>query len=210
MNKSVREILVDVAEDWKEQVEDMEDVELYEDRSEWIKTYGTDDDTDDIHDYHTDIHTLAIEVEQISRYGGIHYDKKSRKEWSKELRQSIAKLHKQMEKEKRDEMKEGIFNEIDSEKVGISFALFCLSKLSDELLHDRLIEFREVFKRVVMDKAKQDLPVNKNDDDITNQHKDIEVNREVEKTTDRNLLDLQMMIDKMRLNKKDWVRYLGL
>jgi len=82
MNKKTKQIFIDVANDWKEQVRDMDDDELNEDRSEWIKVYGRDDDieftnltgTDLVNSYDTDIHTIAIEIEQIRRWQKIIYD----------------------------------------------------------------------------------------------------------------------------------------
>ena len=50
------------------------DKELEEDRSEWIKTYGNDDDRDE-YEYETSIHTIAIEIEQLRRWKKIIYDK---------------------------------------------------------------------------------------------------------------------------------------
>jgi len=52
----------------------MKDEELEEDRSEWIKTYGDDDDRDE-YKYETSIHTIAIEIEQLRRWKKIIYDK---------------------------------------------------------------------------------------------------------------------------------------
>ena len=64
----------DVIEDYINQVVLMKDEELEEDRSEWIKTYGDDDDRDE-YKYETSIHTIAIEIEQIRRWKKIIYDK---------------------------------------------------------------------------------------------------------------------------------------
>jgi hypothetical protein len=72
----------DVIEDYINQVVLMSDDELEEDRSEWIKVYGRDDDieftnltgTDLVNSYDTDIHTIAIEIEQIRRWQKIIYD----------------------------------------------------------------------------------------------------------------------------------------
>ena len=64
----------DVIEDYINQVVLMSDKELEEDRSEWIKTYGNDDDRDE-YEYETSIHTIAIEIEQLRRWKKIIYDK---------------------------------------------------------------------------------------------------------------------------------------
>ena len=194
MNKKTKQIFIDVANDWKEQVRDMDDDELNEDRSEWIKVYGRDDDieftnltgTDLVNSYDTDIHTLAIEVEQLSRTDKIIYDKKTMK------------------------VDENIIGDIDASKVGTAFAFFCLSKLDTDTLQDRLYDFRDMFREVILHKAKTDLPMSNTDDEITNQHKDIETTKEIDKVTARGVLDIEMMIDKLHLNKKDWVKHLGL
>lgn len=185
MGKSIKKILVDVANDWKEQVRDMSDDELNEDRSEWIKTYGNYDDKDE-YKYDTSIHTIAIEAEQVSRNDEIYYDKKTMK------------------------VDENIIGDIDAGKVGTAFSFFCLSKLSTDTLQERLFEFRDMFREVILHKAKTDLPMSNTDDEITNQHKDIETTKEVDKVTARGVLDIEMMIDKLHLNKKDWERYLEL
>ena len=63
-----------VVDDWKFQVKEMEDEELMEDRSEWMKKYSiphtnyTDDNSLD-----SDIHTITLELEQIRRFGEIIY-----------------------------------------------------------------------------------------------------------------------------------------
>ena len=194
MNKKTKQIFIDVANDWKEQVRDMDDDELNEDRSEWIKVYGRDDDieftnltgTDLVNSYDTDIHTLAIEVEQLSRTDKIIYDKKTMK------------------------VDENIIGDIDASKVGTAFAFFCLSKLDTDTLQDRLYDFRDMFREVILHKAKTDLPMSNTDDEITNQHKDIETTKEIDKVTARGVLDIEMMIDKLHLNKKDWVKHLWL
>ena len=67
-----------------------------------------------------------------------------------------------------------------------------------------------MFREVILHKAKTDLPMSNTDDEITNQHKDIETTKEIDKVTARGVLDIEMMIDKLHLNKKDWVKYLEL
>ncbi len=63
-----------VRQNWNEQVRNMTDYELMEDRNEWIKHFGiSDEDTDDMK-LHTDIHTISIMLEQIRRFGGVVYD----------------------------------------------------------------------------------------------------------------------------------------
>ena len=80
MGLTISELVKEVVKDWKEEVKFYSDEKLMEDRSYWMKNYGYvhgfdhDDITDreeDILD--SDIHTLAIELEQIRRYGQIIY-----------------------------------------------------------------------------------------------------------------------------------------
>ena len=78
--KELQTILDDIIKDFIEQVVLMDDRELKEDRSEWLKVYsGYDDDGKDEYKYDTCIHTLAIEIEQLRRYGEIVYDVKDEK-----------------------------------------------------------------------------------------------------------------------------------
>ena len=63
-----------VVEDYKEQVKEMSDEELEEDRSEWMKKYGIPHhDYIDTNPLHEDIHTITIELEQVRRFGEILY-----------------------------------------------------------------------------------------------------------------------------------------
>ena len=63
-----------VKEDWIEQVREMGTLELAEDRTDWIKKFGIrDEDTEKVK-FLIDIHSLAIQLEQIRRFGGIVYD----------------------------------------------------------------------------------------------------------------------------------------
>ena len=76
--KELQMILNDILKDYIEQTVLMKDYELKEDRSEWLKVYsGYDDEDKDEYKYATCIHTLAIEIEQLRRYGKIVYDVKS-------------------------------------------------------------------------------------------------------------------------------------
>ena len=176
----------DVLDDWKLQVRIMCDEELKDDRSAWMRSSRRWGREDDSLKYDYEIHTLAIELEQLRRFGEIYYDTDGKK------------------------IKEGLYKEVDSEKVSKSFSYFVLSQLSDEELESHLMKFRDVFRNLLLVKSRQDIPVNSKDDEIVNQHKNNEINKEVEQSAERGVRDLQMMIDKLRLNKNDWVRYLGL
>lgn len=74
------EILNEILEDWKYLSESMTDKELNEDRGESINNsrslFGEDDPEDEIE---VDIHTIAIQLEQIRRFGKIIYRKNEEK-----------------------------------------------------------------------------------------------------------------------------------
>ena len=71
----LKKIMEDITTDFINQVVLMSDEELHEDRSEWIKKYGRNDDGIDEYEYHTALHTLAIEIEQLRRFKKIIYIK---------------------------------------------------------------------------------------------------------------------------------------
>ena len=76
-----------VVDSWKLDVKDMTDEYLNEDRSWWMKRFGRDDwelsDDEKIDMFDSDVHTIAIELEQIRRYGSIVY--KNKTELNKEM-----------------------------------------------------------------------------------------------------------------------------
>jgi len=78
MGLTITELVKEVVKDWKDEVKDYSDEKLMEDRSYWMKNYGYEHsmDNDDDRKENTldsDIHTLAIELEQVRRYGEIIY-----------------------------------------------------------------------------------------------------------------------------------------
>ena len=76
-----------VVDSWKLDVKDMTDEYLNEDRSWGMKRFGRDDwelsDDEKIDMFDSDVHTIAIELEQIRRYGSIVY--KDKTELNKEM-----------------------------------------------------------------------------------------------------------------------------
>jgi|TARA_B100001971_G_C17652513_1_gene268736 hypothetical protein len=102
------------------------------------------------------------------------------------------------------EVKEGILNEIDPTKVSKSFCMYVVSQLPEETLIGLLDDYREKFKEMVLNKIKSDIPVNSYDDEIVNQHKENEITKELYHTCDTNMNQLQMWLDQMKLNQKDW------
>ena len=75
-----KEILEEILEDWEFVSESMTDQELDEDRGESIKHsrsfFCKDEHKDEIE---ADLHTIAIQLEQIRRFGKIIYDKDNEK-----------------------------------------------------------------------------------------------------------------------------------
>jgi len=63
-----------IKEDWIEQVREMGTLDLVEDRTDWIKKYGIRDEDTEKMRFLTDIHSIAIQLEQMRRFGGIVYD----------------------------------------------------------------------------------------------------------------------------------------
>ena len=81
------DLIREVVDSWKLDVKDMTDEYLNEDRSWWMKRFGRDDwelsDDEKIDMFDSDVHTIAIELEQIRRYGSIVY--KDKTELNKEM-----------------------------------------------------------------------------------------------------------------------------
>ena len=82
-NRTIKDIFRDTMKTWKDYVRELSDDELMQDRSEWMKTYGRDIENDinsqkDKFIYHQELYTIAIEIEQLNRWGLIYYktDKK--------------------------------------------------------------------------------------------------------------------------------------
>ena len=74
MGLTIKELVRMIVDDWKWQVKEMTDEELKEDRSEWMKKYGiphSEEGEENI--LYSDIHTITIELEQLSRFGEIQY-----------------------------------------------------------------------------------------------------------------------------------------
>lgn len=71
--RTIKDLIKMVVEDWKEQVRDMSDEELNEDRSHWMKHYGRKHNNDYVDEFESDIHTVSIELEQLRRNRSIYY-----------------------------------------------------------------------------------------------------------------------------------------
>ena len=90
--------------------------ELREDRSNWMKIYGRDiDDSYLVNDLEVDVHTIALELEQLSRWNKIYYDDLetmvkdlyNREFVSEKLKDMLKKLQHQFDKEKNVEKRKG-------------------------------------------------------------------------------------------------------
>ena len=72
----ITELLMKVTKHWKSYVKNLSDEELNHDRSAWMASYGRqnkDDEREEDIMLH-DIHTLALELEQLRRNKEIYYD----------------------------------------------------------------------------------------------------------------------------------------
>ena len=193
--KDIQKILNDVKEDWDWQVKDMSDEELAEDRSYWMKYYGRDHDTDekDMDDYESDVHTLAIEIEQMRRMGEIFYDE----------RLKPMKIRKPI-------VAENLMNEIDADKVTMAFSLFVLSRTNDNELMQSLREFRDMFHNQLKKVAKNNSIKTNPNDEITQMSKQIEIENDVDMATERSVNDLSGLVRNLQLDKNSWKKYLRL
>jgi len=191
--KDIQQILNDVKEDWDWQVKDMSDEELAEDRSYWMKYYGRDHDTDekDMDDYESDVHTLAIEIEQMRRMGEIFYDER------------LNPMRK-----RKPIVAENLMNEIDADKVTMAFSLFVLSRTNDKVLVQSLREFKELFHKQLKTIAKNKIMKSNPNDDITNMAKKIQIDRDVEMATERSVNDLSGIVRNLQLDTNSWKKYL--
>ena len=72
--KEIKELLDKVLEDYIIQVAVMSDEELVFDRSKWMKKIGREIYDNEELERHSHVHSIAIELEQIRRFGRIVYD----------------------------------------------------------------------------------------------------------------------------------------
>ena len=76
MEKTFEELLNELLENWKFQVQEMTDEELMEDRSHWMKNICIpNNDYSNQSSFDEDIQTITIELEQLRRFGEIIYNK---------------------------------------------------------------------------------------------------------------------------------------
>ena len=104
-----------------------------------------------------------------------------------------------------DEMKEQILNQLDPIKVGEAFTSFVVSQTPNDDLMGYMESFRQKFRPFILKKLKEkSLPV-VDGDEIVKQHKGNEIKRELEQASTRVMMDLEQMIEKMKLQKNDWL-----
>ena len=105
----------------------------------------------------------------------------------------------------KDEMKEHILNELDPAKVGQAFTNYVVSQISTDELVGYMEGFRERFRPFILKKLKEKSSPVLDGDEIVKQHKGNEIKRELEQASTRVMLDLEQMIEKMKLQKNDWL-----
>jgi hypothetical protein len=105
----------------------------------------------------------------------------------------------------KDEMKEHILNELDPAKVGQAFTNYVVSQISTDEMVGFMEGFRERFRPFILKKLKEKSSPVLDGDEIVKQHKGNEIKRELEQASTRVMMDLEQMIDKMKLQKNDWL-----
>ena len=92
---------------------------------------------------------------------------------------------------------ENILDDIDSEKVGISFSLFVLSQTEPEMIVKYLRDFKLMFRELLMNKTTFK-PTDKSEE-LPYDYKNID--KEIERKTNRTIVDLETWVDKVSY---DW------
>ena len=112
-------------------------------------------------------------------------------------------------KKTRNKISESDISEwIEPDKVTLSFVWFCFSKMSDEQLGERIIQFKEDFKKMfrkTLQQKHQDQLKSPDEEVKQKVEKDIEV--ELEKNQNRVVDDL---IQQLKLKPEDWKEKLHL
>ena len=115
-----------------------------------------------------------------------------------------------------DEMKEQILNQLDPIKVGEAFTSFVVSQTPNDDLMGYMESFRQKFRPFILKKLKEKSPPVVDGDEIVKRQicidgvdyrprQGMEIVRELEQTSTRVMLDLEQMIEKMKLQKNDWL-----
>tara|TARA_B100000315_G_C14535029_1_gene568029 strand:+ start:615 stop:956 length:342 start_codon:yes stop_codon:yes gene_type:complete len=100
--------------------------------------------------------------------------------------------------------RENIMNNVQPDKVTLAFGLFVLSKQDDESVQMYLEDFRELFIDMLRNKSKRELPNGDTKDPVVQQHNNNTITKDVEVTTERSMLDLEMILKNLSLDKSSW------
>ena len=100
---------------------------------------------------------------------------------------------------------ENILDDIDSEKVGISFSLFVVSQTEPEMIVKYLRDFKLMFRELLMNKTTFK-PTDKSDE-LPYDYKNIE--KEIERKTTRSMVDLETWVDKVSYDWKSFFKVLS-
>ena len=100
---------------------------------------------------------------------------------------------------------ENILDDIDSEKVGISFSLFVVSQTEPEMIVKYLRDFKLMFRELLMNKTTFK-PTDKSDE-IPYDYKNIE--KEIERKTTRSMVDLETWVDRVSYDWKSFFKVLS-
>ena len=98
--------------------------------------------------------------------------------------------------------KESVMNEVDHDKVSLAFGLYVISQISEDKLVGYLNSFKEMFFDTLRDSKKSSLP--KTDDVVVQQHNDNTIEKEVEVSAHRNIMDLEKTMLDLRTDKDSW------
>ena len=193
----IKEFFREVVDAYKE-ARTYDDEHLYRDHIGWLKN-GFDEgwfEFPDDYDFDTNRWTIGLLLAQTERYGGIIMDTK---------RGTIPYIPNIDKEEFRNYLNENnLMNEFDPKKVTYAFGMFCLSKLEDSQIIGLLNEFRELFHNEVSKKSNSHIQLSSPNDEITQQHKEMESEKEVEAVTTRSLDDLNKTLMNLKLDKDNW------
>ena len=103
-----------------------------------------------------------------------------------------------------DKLISDIKNEIDAEKVGNAFGMFCISRMKDDELLNNLKEFKSMFHEEILQINSDRISKSAPNDEITQQTKEIQSEREVEDVVNRTHDDLTKMMMNLKLDTNSW------
>jgi len=101
---------------------------------------------------------------------------------------------------------EDIINNVDPEKVTLSFGLFVLSKQNDEELVGYLHDFKDLYREVILKREIRKIPKVSKSDDVVMNHKMLQIKKDVDTHTERDMIELGNRMKQMRLDKNSWLK----